>query len=246
MDPAPKDLLVHPGNFFRDLAAAPAAYRIPALIILVWGLLTAIHTFLIVSWMTGTFLQAYPHQQGMELLTGIFAVISVMAAVFSVPMAFVYWGVAAFGLYLVSSIFSRTGSIWHTITATAWGMIPLVVCDAIQVPVFLLYRNVMAVTISPEFVNLTLNGHAAGSPPLSSMSSAELAKYISFNPAFHEYSIVSFLVFAIGLLGCSWFWFNALQHTRSLTPRQAAISVLVPVVLFLGVMLASRILNGWA
>ncbi len=58
--------------------------------------------------------------------------------------------------------------------------------------------------------------------------------------------LVSFAIFSLALLSCAWFWFHALQHTRSLTPKQAAITVLVPVVLLLGVMLASRIMSGWA
>jgi len=246
MAPAPKDLILRPGDFFRDLASDPAAYRIPVLIVLIWGILTAVLTFLNISLVMGAFLQAAPHQQGMELMTGIFSVISVMGAVFSLPMAFVYWGVAAFGLYLVSSIFSRTGSISHTATATAWGMIPLVICDAIRIPLFFLYRNAMAVTVSPGFFNLTMKGQANGSVAYAPVSSAELAKYISFSHAFSEYSIISFMIFTLALLGCAWFWFHALQHTRSLTPKQAAITVLVPVVLFLGVMLASRIMSGWA
>ena len=243
MAPAFKDLILRPGGFFRDLAAEPAAYGIPALIILIWGIFSAIQTFFIISWMMDAFVQAAPHQQGMELMAGIFAIISVMAGVFALPLAFVYWGAAAFGLYLISSLFSRTGSIRHTITATAWGMIPLAIGNAIQILVFLAYRKAMVFTISAEFFNLTMNSQKTGYP--SSMSSAEMAKYITFNHAFYEYSIISFMIFTLALLGCAWFWFHALQHTRSLTPKQAAITVLVPVIIILGVLLASHIMSGW-
>jgi len=240
------DLILQPGEFFRALAAEPAAYKGPVLIVFVWGCLTGIQTFFLMNWLMGAFLAAAPAQPGIGPMAGISVFIALMAAVFAVPMAFVYWGVAALGLYLIGGIFSRTGSIYHTLTAIAWGMIPLAVCDTIRSGVFLLYKNAMTLTISPEFINMTMNSHAAGSRSPSSMSSAELAKYISYNPAFHEYTLVSFAVFAIALLACSWFWFHALQHTRSLTPRQAAITVFVPVLILIGVKLASLLTGGVA
>jgi hypothetical protein len=243
MAPAFRDLILHPGDFFRDLANAPPAYGIPALIIVIWGIISAIQTFQLISWMMDAFVLAAPHQQGTELMAVIFAAISVMAGVFALPMAFVYWGAAALGLYLIGGIFSRTGSIRHTFTATAWGMIPLAIGNAIQVLVFLAYKKAMVFTISPEFFNLTMKSQKAGY--YSPMSSSEMAKYVTFNHAFYEYSLISFVLLSLALLGSAWFWFHALQHTRSLTRKQAAITVFVPVVLLLGVILVSRIISGW-
>ncbi|MGA2917046.1 YIP1 family protein [Methanoregula sp.] len=221
--PALRDLVINPGNFFRDIAAAPPRYKIPALIILAWGIFSAFNTFLMVEWL----FVWYPFQQEIAQYSGLFKLFLIgVPAVFITPEAFVFWGLAAVGLYLISSIFSRTGSIHQVITTTAWGMIPLAICSAIQIPLFYLYRNAMSVSYSPAFINLTANSHGAA----SSMSSLTKNDII-YNSAFNEHSVISFGIFIIAMSGCCWFWFHALQHTRALTPKQAAITVLIPVIL---------------
>ena len=242
--PVLRDLFLRPGEFFYQLASSPADFRFPVLIILVTGILSAISTYLIMSFFSAAFVadylgsgQAAAAPPG--LVEGIFGAIVVIASAVAVLGPFVTWAVAGVGFWLIAGLFSRTGGLYHTLTAVGWGMIPLAVYQALLTPLFLAYRGGISLTASPEFFAYFSNASAA-----PAMDQARMAQLITHNQQFTEFTTISSILYAAAVLACAYFWFHALMKTRNLDRRQAAITVWVPVLVYLGVALVLRLTSG--
>lgn len=238
--PSYRDLVLRPGEFFRQLTREPAGFTIPALIVLTAGILSAVFTYLMMSWMTGFFVTGYAASTpDPGEYASLFGFMVLMASTFAILGPFFTWAVAGIIFYLVSSLFSRTGSISHTLAATGWGMIPLAVYHAITLPLFLLFQKAITITISPEFFTALTNSTSAGS-----LDQGEMARMIVYNQPFRDYMVIDTTLNAVALLCCAWFWIHALQHTRSLDRRHAAITVLVPVLIYLAATIGMKMLRG--
>lgn len=244
------DFLIHPDSFFRDLAAGPNEYRIPLIIVGTCMVLDAIRQFLLMDWMRQALLPALSSMTDMPLFNdffiGAFNVILFVAVAENIPAFFAYWLIIAAVFFIISSYFSQEGTIYKTIIATGWGMAPLIVYNAISIPLFLMYRDAMTLTISPEAFNQTASRYSGYSHRPSFSGSEEFSQYVHFNQQFIEHAQVDFALYAVAMLCCSIFWLYAVKNIRNIPFRQAFLAVVLPVVLFLAIILGIKMMNGWA
>jgi hypothetical protein len=244
-----RDLLLHPDTFFRDLAAGPDEYRMPLLIAGTCMVFDAVRQFLLADWMRGALLPLLAGATGMpqlnEILAGAVWILLVVAVVENIPAFIAYWLIIAAVLTIVSGYFSQEGTIYKMVAASGWGMAPLIVYNAVSVPLFLAYRDTMTMTIDPALLNATASRHHRYGAS-SRMTSEEFRQYVQFNQPFVEHSQAEFALFAISLLCCCIWWTFAVKNIRKIPLYQAAASVVLPAVLFLAALLAMKVMNGWA
>ena len=244
-----RDFLLHPDTFFKELAHSPDEYKTPLIIVGTCMVFDAIHQFLLTDWMRQALLVALPNIPGIpgvnELLTGTLNLLILVSVIHNIPAFIAYWLIIAAVFYILSGYFSSEGTLYKTVIATGWGMAPFIVYNAISVPLFLMYRNVMTLTISPEAFNQTISRHYNSTYSSAFSSSPDISQYIHFNQSYIEYSQISYILYAISLLCCCLFWIYAVKNIRSLTLKQSAVTVVGPVLLYLVGLLAIKIMNGW-
>jgi hypothetical protein len=232
--------LFEPETFFRNLTGQPPRYRGPLVIVLVAGIITAISTWITMSWLFSSFLPGLsgmgPEYGFMSILFGIMVAFAAVCAIFG-PLAIAI--VAGLVFYILAGFFSKGGSLLHTITYAAWGIVPLAVYDLLQIPLFLSLQPGMSITVSPEFYTMIKNSTSA-----SGMDKEVMMHMIIFNQPFYTYAMVSAGLHILAWLCCAWFWIPAVRASCGLEQRQAALIVLVPLLVYLAVTFIPILVTG--
>ena len=224
-----RTFLLEPDIFFRQLAEKPAQYRWPLAIVLVAGFWYAIGSWLEMSWFSSFFLAAYSGAgQSAEFYSSIFWIMVIISSIVGAFILLVTPLVIGLGFYLLAGFVSKGGSLSHAITATGWGMVPLVVYQAVRIPLFLAFLPAMSVTVSPEFFTLLKNSSSA-----SSMDSATMAQMITPNQMYLTHALADNGLHVLACLCCAWFWIPAVRNSCKVSYRHAVLIVLVPLLLFL-------------
>ena len=243
------DFLLHPDSFFGKLAAGPDEYMTPLLIVGTCMVLDAVRQFLLADWMRQVILPLMPSVSGMpeigSFISGMISILLFVSVVENIPAFIAYWLIITAVFTIVSQYFSQEGTIYKMIIATGWGMAPLIVYNAVVIPLFLLYRNAMSLTISPEAFNQTSSRYSRGSSIQSSFNRPDYSDYIHVNGAYVEFHQIEFVLFALALLACCIFWVYGVRNIRNISVLQAAVSVVLPVTVFLIGILGIKIMNGW-
>jgi hypothetical protein len=157
----------------------------------------------------------------------LFAIVS-MIMVSMVVNYFLVPIVAGLVFSLLAGFVSKTGSFIHTFTAVCWGMMPLAVYEAVQIPLFFAFVPFMDIAVSPEFIPV-MNKSMSG----SALDSAMMTHMITPNPMYIVHALVNNGLHVLAYLCCAWFWIPAVRNTCGISQRQAHAIVLVPLVLFL-------------
>lgn len=229
-----------PDTFFQQLAASPARFRLPLVIVLAAGLCSAITTWLIAGWMMPAFATACSASghsdvfvSAMTGFTVIFAPLCALAG----PVVILIG--AAAGFYILAGFVSKTGSFPHVLSAVGWGMVPLAIYEAVRIPLLLAYLPGMSLAVSPELFTLSKSSPFAFSP-----GSAALAGMLTYNQVFYSVAVVNAVLHMLAYLVCAWFWVPAVRHTCAVGHRHALLIVLVPLLLFLAFSFGPRVLSG--
>ncbi len=250
MAPRIRDFLLHPDTFFSEIAAGETEYKIPLIIVGTCMVLDAIRQFLLADWIQQAIISALPALTGMQqindLVFGALNFLIIVSVIENIPAFIAYWLIIAAVFHIISSYFSCEGTIYKMIIATGWGMAPLIVYNAIAVPLFLMYRNVMTLTISPEAFNQTPSRYHRSSFSSGLSDSPDYTQYVHFNQQYIEHAQIGFAVFAVSLLCCSIFWLYAVKNVRNISLVQAAVSTVLPVAIYLAILLGIKMMNGWA
>jgi len=224
-----RQFVTDPDTFFQQLAASPARFRGPLVIVLAAGLCSAITTWLIAGWMMPAFAMAYSasgHSDGFFSAVTGFTVIFASLCALAGPVVILVG--AAAGFYILAGFVSKAGSFPHAVSAVGWGMVPLAIYEAVRIPLLLAYLPGMSLTVSPEFFTLYKS-----SPFAFSSGSAALAGMLTYNQVFFTVAVANAILHVLAYLACAWFWVPAVRHTCAVSNRHAILIVLVPLLLFL-------------
>ena len=210
-------VLLDPGRFFEARMQEKPSLKIPALIALVIGLIGAVSTIPMAD-ITMAMLPA--DMQGLGLLM---TVISAAIAFIGGLLAWVIYGVI---FHVVSMIFKGQGSLNRTLEFTGYGLLPQVFGGIIGT--YFSYRLLSGLSIpsmtSPEqMVEFSENLVAV----LTTSPLAQIAGLVS----------ILFLVWSANI------WIFGMKHARSLSTRDAVLTVGIPMGLYILYMLIT--LTGW-
>jgi hypothetical protein len=200
-------VLLNPGRFFEARMQDEPSLKIPALIALVIGLIGAVSAALVAN-ITIALLPAEIQALG-AILIGFFVAAAIVGG-------FVTW--IAFGIvfYLISMAFKGEGSLKRTLEFVGYGFLPQV------------FGGVIGAIFSYQLLSgLTLP--RATSPEQIAEISENLASVLATDP-------LAQIAGLVGILFMIWsanIWIFGMKYARSLSARDAALTVGIPVGLYI-------------
>jgi len=203
------DLLIRPGAFFQNAMNDKESLKFPALVVLAGGIAGALYGYLI-GGLTGQLLNAI--MPGMETIIALSTVLGALIG------TFVFWIIWAGVMYALSFVFKGDGSFKRTLEFVGYGYLPQVFGTLITF--------VIALDYVPRIHVPQLSAAAAQNPDLIT----DAVKTLMHDPAMMELSQITMIISMVFLLWSANIWIFGLQHSRKLSPRDAALCVGIPVV----------------
>jgi hypothetical protein len=211
MTPSLIDVLLRPDEFFSKTNTENESLKMPALIVLAGGIVAAIYGYL---------MGGLSAKMMAGIMPGMDAIILVSATVGALIMTFIIWLIAAVVFHLISSLFKGQGSFNRVLEVVGYGYLPQVAGSLITV--------VAAVIVIPGITVPTLTKAALEDPAMIE----QVTKAFMHDPAMMMLTQITTLISIVFMLWSAHIWIFGLKHARNLSPRDAAICVGVPVVLY--------------
>lgn len=206
------DLLIRPDAFFRGLVAEPESLKLPAVIVIIGGIIAAAAAYIL----SGTYSKMLEAAAGAEMAS----VIGLIGAVSAFIMFIVIWGgVFTAAFTIISKLFKGSGSFRRTLQVTGYGLLPVVIGSIISLFMALYYVPMINAPVITSF-----------SDPAAIQRAME---GIFQDPAFREFTMISTAVSTIFLVWSANLWIFGMQHAQRLPLKQAVITVLVPVAIYI-------------
>ena len=206
------DLLVRPGAFFQNAMNDKESLKFPALIVLVGGIAGALYGYLI-GGLTGQLLGG--------IVPGMGTIIILSTAIGALIGTFIFWAIWAGVMYAFSLFFKGEGTFRRTLEFIGYGYLPQVFGTLITF--------VIALNYIPRIHVPQLSAAASQNPDLIT----EAVKAMMHDPAMMELSQIAMIISMVFLLWSANIWIFGMQHARKLSPRDAALCVGLPVVLYI-------------
>jgi hypothetical protein len=202
------EVLIKPGEFFKAAIAEKESFKIPGLILLVLGIVSAINAYLI-GGVTGKMMAGL--MPGMESIIAISTIIGAFLGIF------VFWVVWAGVFYLVSIVFKGQGTFKRSLEFVGYGYLPQIFGAILTSIVVLQY---IPKIIVPRITS------AAQDPQLIQ----DAIKALMHDPAMMEMTQITLLISIVFLLWSANIWIFGIQKARNLSTRDSALCVAIPVI----------------
>jgi hypothetical protein len=206
------EVLIKPGVFFQDAIAEKESLKIPGLIVFTLGIISAIYGYLI-GGLTGKMMAGLI--PGME---SIITISTILGALFGV---FVIWVIWAGVFYLISSLFKGEGTFKRSLEFVGYGILPQIFGAILTIIVALQYI--------PRVIVPQITSAATQDPQLIQ----DAVKALMHDPAMMEMTQITSIISVVFLLWSANIWIFGMQHSRKLSPRDAALCVGIPVVVYI-------------
>lgn len=206
------DLLIRPGAFYQNAMNEKESLKFPALIVLAGGIAGALYGYLI-GGLTGQLLNG--------IMPGMDSIIVLTTVIGALIGTFIFWVVWAGVMYAFSFVFKGQGTFRRTLEFVGYGYLPQVFGTLITF--------VIALDYIPRIHVPQLSAAAAQNPDLM----AEAVKALMHDPAMMELSQIAMIISMVFLLWSANIWIFGMQHSRKLSPRNAALCVGIPVVVYI-------------
>lgn len=198
-----KDILITPEHFFSELCKKEISLRVPLLIILIIGFLSAISTFIV----TEKTMAMMPSD-----MEGLGFVISSFSSFAALIISFIYWIVWAIAFLIMIYIMKGEASFKRIAEITAYGFIPQIFGGIISMAV-------MATSLSDLVI-----------PATSNIEEIEAAmKALSTSPPMMAVMFISIIF----VLWSANIWIFGVKESSKLEFKKAAICVGVPVLIYI-------------
>jgi hypothetical protein len=206
-------VLFNPKGFFTEWMHQEESLKVPGLIVLVVGIIGAISAA-IVSNLTIAVLPAEAQAYGSVIL-----VFSALAAILS---AFVMWVIITVVFYVISIVFKGEGSFRRTLSFVGYGYLPQVFGGIIAAIFYYLWITTVQIPTITDPYQL-----------------ADAITSLLRDPLLQTAGIVSilFMVWSANI------WIFGIRYARNLSSRDAALTVGIPVALYILYTLIN--LFGW-
>jgi hypothetical protein len=211
MSPSLIEVLTQPDAFFSKIVTEKESLKIPALIILAGGITAAIYGYLMAG-MSAKMMA--------DIMPGMNTIIILSATAGALIMTFIFWLIVAGVFYLISSLFKGKGSFKRVLEVVGYGYLPQIAGSLITI--------VAAMVYIPKITVPTLTTAALQDPAMVQL----VTKAFMHDPAMIQLTQITTLVSIVFLLLSANIWIFGIKYARSLSPRDAAICVGGPIVLY--------------
>ena len=214
-------VILRPDEFFSGQVKSAVELKYPIVIVLVAGILGAASGYL-VGEMTARMFSG----TGMGI-SQIMLASSVGGAFIGV---FLMWLVIAGVLFVISLAFHGSGEFKRTLECTGWGFIPMVFSAIIGLILALYYVPQVHVPVLRSLQDPALIQAAVNT--------------LMNDPAMFQFRLISSMIGIIFMLWSANIWIFGIRHARNLSARNAAITVMIPVAVYIIVTLYSLFSAG--
>jgi hypothetical protein len=204
------DVLTHPDTFFQEKIGSAENLKIPFMFVAIAGVISAIYGYLAGSVTSRMFAQMGGG------IGDIVAVSSILGAFITVVVLWLIW-TAVF--YLISMAFKGTGNFSRTLEFVGYGFIPQIFSSLVTLIMAVYYIPMVQVPVVRSLTD-----------PVA-IQNAVLQ--LMHDPAMLELTKVSAVIGIIFLLWSANIWIYAIKSGRNLSMKYAAVSVLLPVIIFI-------------
>jgi hypothetical protein len=211
MSPSLIDVLFRPDEFFGKIKTKTESLKMPALIILAAGIVAAIYGYLMGGLSAKMMANVIP---GMDVL------LPLAAAGTSLVGSFIVWLIIAVIFYLISILFKGQGSFNRVLEVVGYGYLPQIAGSIITL--------VVAIFYIPQITVPVLTTAAIQDPAMAE----QVQTAFMHDPAMMMLSQITTVVSIAFMLLSAHIWIFGMKHARGLSPRDAAICVGVPIVIY--------------
>ena len=212
------NVLINPNAFFKDASAEKESLKIPGLIVLALGIVSAVSAYLVGGLTAKMMAGMFP---GMESIIAISTVLGALVAVFIV------WVIWAGVFYILSSVFKGKGTFKRTLEFVGFGYLPQIFGALLSI--------IVAVQYLPKIIVPRITSAAIDDPQMIQ----EAVNALMHDPAMREMTQIISVISIVFLLWSAHIWISGLLHSRKLPVRDAALCVGIPVVLYILYMIYS-------
>ncbi|MFA4825194.1 MAG: Yip1 family protein [Methanoregula sp.] len=206
------NLLIRPGAFFQNAMNEKESLKFPVLVVLAGGIVGAMYGYLL-GGLTGQLLNG--------ILPGMGTIIVLSTVIGALIGTFIFWVIWAGVMYALSFVFKGEGTFRRTLEFIGYGYLPQVFGTLITF--------VIALDYIPRIHVPQLSAAAAQNPDLMT----EAVKALMHDPAMMELSQIAMIISIVFLLWSANIWIFGMQQARKLSPRDAALCVGIPVVVYI-------------
>lgn len=203
------DTLIRPGAFFQDAIAEKESLKIPGLIVLLLGIVSAVNANLI-GGLTGKMMAG--------LIPGMESIISISIILGALLGIFVFWGIWTGVFYLISSLFKGKGTFKRSLEFIGYGYLPQIFGAILTV--------IVAIQYIPRVIVPEITAAASQDPQLIQ----EAVKTLMHDPAMMEMTQIISIISIVFLLWSANIWIFGMRNARQLSERDSALCVGIPVV----------------
>ncbi len=202
--PSLLEIFTNPRGFFEALETEPVSLRMPALIVLAIGVLGAISAYQLFAVLMGA--MAIP---GVEGLGGVFGIIG---AISTLVFTLLLWVIYTAIFFVISMVFHGRGDFNRLLSYVGYGHLPQVIGGIVSLVLTWSYLSALRVP-------------ALATPQAITAWTLSITK----DPTMRLATVVGLLF----LLWSANIWIFGVRAGRKLSTRDAAITVGVPVLLFI-------------
>jgi hypothetical protein len=206
------DILIRPGAFFQDAIAEKESLKIPSLIVLALGIVSAVYVYLI-GGLTGKMMAGL--MPGMESIIAISTILGALIGIF------VFWGIWTGVFYLISSLFKGKGTFKRSLEFIGYGYLPQIFGAILTV--------IVAIQYIPRVIIPAITTAASQDPQLIQ----EAVKTLMHDPAIMEMTQIISIISIVFLLWSANIWIFGMRNARQLSERDSALCVGIPVVVYI-------------
>jgi hypothetical protein len=203
------DVLTRPDAFFLAKIKSAEDLRIPFLFVAVAGIIGAIYGYEIGLLTSRMFASA---GAGMGVLVAVSSVIGAFVGVV------LFWLIGSAIFFLISMAIKGTGSFNRTLECIGYGFIPQIFGSLITLIMAVYYLPMVQVPVISSLQDPVVIQNAV--------------TRLMHDPAMLELTKVSAVIAVIFLLWSANIWIYAVKYARNLSTKNAAITVLLPVIIY--------------
>lgn len=211
MSPSITDILFRPDAFFGTLMNDKESLKIPALIVLAGSIIAAAYGYLIGGLTAKMMASAVP---------GIETIITISTIGGALVGTFIFWILWAGIIYGLTFAFKGEGSFTRMLEVVGYGYLPQILGSIITL--------IAAIQYIPKITVPPLSSAAMQDPAMMEQT----LKAFMHDPAMLELTQITTLISIVFLLWSANIWIFGVKYGRRLSPRDSALCVAIPVVLY--------------
>jgi len=204
------DVLTRPDTFFQEKMKSEEGLKIPFLFVAITGVISALYGYEVGSLTSRMFASAGAG------IGDIVAVSSIAGAFIGVV---IFWLIGSAIFYLISMAFHGNGGFNRTLECVGYGFIPQIFGSLITLIMAVYYLPMVQVPVVRSFTDPVVIQKAVSS--------------LMHDPAMLELTKVSAVIAIIFLLWSANIWIYALKYARNLSIKHAAVTILLPIIIYI-------------